>query len=283
MWITDNIFHEKQDARLCAQHCLNASLQGSYFTAVDLSKLAQDLDDQERIRMSENGLDSNEYRDFISQPSGNMDDTGYFSIQVIARALETFNLELIPVDSTDERAQRARNDPTAVQAFIFNMESHWFCVRRFHTHWFNLNSLLNKPKYMSSLYLTEYLRQMKEDGYAIFIVSGVFPDCIADHSPPFFDESVVEPPTVDLTSDDDDLQRAIQLSLSCSTNSVTELEKALEMSLESFEQSRSVERTFEPSVNFSSSNSKQLEISHSLKKRGVGYVAFTYLPMNFKE
>lgn len=225
-------------------------MQGSYFTAVDLSKLAQDLDDEERIRMSENGLDSREYRDFISQPSGNMDDTGYFSIQVISRALETFGLELIPLNSTDERAQRARNDPTTVQAFIFNMESHWFCVRRFHTQWFDLNSLLNKPRYMSSLYLTEYLRQMKEDGYSIFIVSGVFPACVADISPPHFDESIVEPPTVDLTTadSDEDLQRAIRLSLSCSANSLTELEKAVEMSLECFTESRSPQNTTETSI-----------------------------------
>lgn len=211
--------------------------------------MAQDLDDEERIRMSENGLDSNEYRDFINEPSGNMDDTGYFSIQVISRALETFGLELIPLNSTDERAQRAKNDPTTVQAFILNMESHWFCVRRFHTHWFDLNSLLNKPRYMSSLYLTEYLRQMKEDGYSIFIVSGVFPDCAADHSPPYFDETIVEPATVDLTADgDDDLQRAIRLSLSCSANSLTELEKAVEMSLECFTESRSPENTAETSI-----------------------------------
>lgn len=224
-------------------------MQGSYFTAVDLSKLAQDLDDEERIRMSENGLDSREYRDFISQPSGNMDDTGYFSIQVISRALETFGLELIPLNSTDERAQRARSDPTTVQAFIFNMESHWFCVRRFHTQWFDLNSLLNKPRYMSSLYLTEYLRQMKEDGYSIFIVSGVFPACVADLSPPHYDESIVEPPTVDLTADsDEDLQRAIRLSLSCSANSLTELEKAVEMSLECFTESRSPQNTTETSI-----------------------------------
>lgn len=224
-------------------------MQGSYFTAVDLSKLAQDLDDEERNRMSENGLDSNDYRDFISQPSGNVDDTGYFSIQVISRALATFGLELIPLNSTDERAQRARNDPTTVQAFIFNMENHWFCVRRFHTHWFDLNSLLNKPRYMSSLYLTEYLRQMKADGYSIFIVSGIFPDCVADSSPPYYDERIVEPPTVDLTADsDDDLQRAIKLSLSASANSLSELEKAVEMSLECFSESRLPENVSNTSV-----------------------------------
>jgi hypothetical protein len=66
------VFHEKQDGQvmkafvgfcqivssrlyakdafcrqLCAQHALNSLLQGPYFTAVDLSSIAQDLDDKE--------------------------------------------------------------------------------------------------------------------------------------------------------------------------------------------------------------------------------------------
>lgn len=40
--------------RLCAQHCLNAALQGPYFTAVDLSEIAHGLDEEERQQMSEN-------------------------------------------------------------------------------------------------------------------------------------------------------------------------------------------------------------------------------------
>lgn len=43
----------QQEGRLCAQHCLNAVLQGSYFTAVDLSELAMRLDEEERQQMSE--------------------------------------------------------------------------------------------------------------------------------------------------------------------------------------------------------------------------------------
>lgn len=44
----------QQEGRLCAQHGLNAVLQGSYFTAVDLSEIAQGLDEEERKQMSEN-------------------------------------------------------------------------------------------------------------------------------------------------------------------------------------------------------------------------------------
>lgn len=50
---------------MCAQHCLNALLQGSYFTPVDLATLAQQMDDEERIRMAESGIESEEYRRFL--------------------------------------------------------------------------------------------------------------------------------------------------------------------------------------------------------------------------
>lgn len=55
----------QQEGSLCALHCLNALLQGPYFTAVDLAMHAQNLDDEERIRMAESGVDSLEYRTFL--------------------------------------------------------------------------------------------------------------------------------------------------------------------------------------------------------------------------
>lgn len=169
-----------------------------------------------------------------------MDDTGFFSVQVISRALSLWNLELIPMNSTDSYATQMRNDPTKAQAFIFNMDSHWFCVRRF-AHiktesnvvakdsfaFFNLNSCLSKPEYMSSLYLTEYLKQMLHEGYSIFVVKGDLPECTADTNPPVMLQSsrldgAKSFKFVDLTKSDStksvgetdaDLQRAIQLSL----------------------------------------------------------------------
>uniref|UniRef100_A0A8C1MUY9 ubiquitinyl hydrolase 1 n=1 Tax=Cyprinus carpio TaxID=7962 RepID=A0A8C1MUY9_CYPCA len=67
---------------LCAQHCLNNLLQGEYFSPVELSSIAQQLDEEERMRMAEGGVQTEEYRTFLQQPSGNMDDSGFFSIQV---------------------------------------------------------------------------------------------------------------------------------------------------------------------------------------------------------
>uniref|UniRef100_A0A2K6K9D1 ubiquitinyl hydrolase 1 n=1 Tax=Rhinopithecus bieti TaxID=61621 RepID=A0A2K6K9D1_RHIBE len=69
---------------LCAQHCLNNLLQGEYFSPVELASIAHQLDEEERMRMAEGGVTSEDYR----QPSENMDDSGFFSIQVICNALK---------------------------------------------------------------------------------------------------------------------------------------------------------------------------------------------------
>ncbi|XP_019407974.1 PREDICTED: ataxin-3 isoform X3 [Crocodylus porosus] len=141
----ESIFHERQEGSLCAQHCLNNLLQGEYFSPVELSFIAQQLDEEERMRMAEGGMSSEEYRTFLQycslittsvffpilhleqQPSGNMDDSGFFSIQ-----------------------------------------------------WFNLNSLLTGPELISDTYLALFLAQLQQEGYSIFVVKGDLPDCEAD-------------------------------------------------------------------------------------------------------
>ncbi|KAM9555881.1 ataxin-3 isoform 7-T7 [Guaruba guarouba] len=54
-----------QEGSLCAQHCLNNLLQGEYFSPVELSSIAQQLDEEERMRMAEGGVSSEEYRTFL--------------------------------------------------------------------------------------------------------------------------------------------------------------------------------------------------------------------------
>lgn len=176
----DAIFHEKQDGSLCAQHCLNALLQGEYFTAVDLASLAQQMDEVERLRMAEGGVNSEEYRLFLQEPSSNMDDSGYFSIQVIASALEVWNLEIVPFNSQQPIALEAKVNPIDQTAFICNYRDHWFSIRKLGNQWFNLNSLLSGPELISDTYLAMFLAQLQQEGYSIFIIVGGLPDCEAD-------------------------------------------------------------------------------------------------------
>uniref|UniRef100_A0A8D0HCS0 ubiquitinyl hydrolase 1 n=1 Tax=Sphenodon punctatus TaxID=8508 RepID=A0A8D0HCS0_SPHPU len=167
-----------QEGSLCAQHCLNNLLQGEYFSPVELSSIAQQLDEEERIRMAEGGMSSEEYRTFLQQPSGNMDDSGFFSIQVISNALKVWGLELILFNSPEY--QRLGIDPINERSFICNYKEHWFTVRKLGKQWFNLNSLLTGPELISDTYLALFLAQLQQEGYSIFVVKVDLPDCEAD-------------------------------------------------------------------------------------------------------
>ncbi|KAE8586236.1 hypothetical protein XENTR_v10021603 [Xenopus tropicalis] len=172
------IFHEKQEGSLCAQHCLNNLLQGEYFSPVELSSIAMQLDEQERMRMAEGGVTSEDYRTFVQQPSGNMDDSGFFSIQVISDALSVWGLELTLFNSPEYR--NLGIDPINEKAFICNYKEHWFTVRKLGKQWFNLNSLLTGPELISDTYLALFLAQLQQEGYSIFVVKGDLPECEAD-------------------------------------------------------------------------------------------------------
>ncbi len=70
-----------KEAALCGVHCLNTLLQGPLFGAIELGQIAQDLDALERTFMSENGIESEDYKKFIAEDSGNVSSDGFFSIQ----------------------------------------------------------------------------------------------------------------------------------------------------------------------------------------------------------
>lgn len=200
----ESILFEKQEASLCAQHALNMLLQGPYFSAVDLAEIAHDLDERENLVL---GTDSSSSR--------NMDDSGFFSVQVVAEALRVFNLELIPLTSPSAAEYRA--DPTCGRAYICNLNDHWFAIRRFGFQWFKLNSLLSSPKLISDTYLSLYLAQLANDGYSIFVVVGELPHCNADE---ILTQCPVDPalaaqdePIREDQREDEDLARAIALSL----------------------------------------------------------------------
>uniref|UniRef100_A0A2K5QSD7 ubiquitinyl hydrolase 1 n=1 Tax=Cebus imitator TaxID=2715852 RepID=A0A2K5QSD7_CEBIM len=201
-----------QEGSLCAQHCLNNLLQGEYFSPVELSSIAHQLDEEERMRMAEGGVTSEDYRTFLQQPSGNMDDSGFFSIQVISNALKVWGLELILFNSPEY--QRLRIDPINERSFICNYKEHWFTVRKLGKQWFNLNSLLTGPELISDTYLALFLAQLQQEGK------------VRLHSPPlipvllFFRvhktdlERVLEANDGSgmLDEDEEDLQRALALS-----------------------------------------------------------------------
>ncbi|KAG0333357.1 Ataxin-3 [Podila humilis] len=163
------IFHEQQEGNLCAQHCLNALLQGPYFTAIDLAELARQLDQQEDEALGRTSESST--RNNNNNKSQNMDDSGFFSVQVLSHALSIWNAQIIPWGAKEVRA--AKMQPEREFAFICNLDQHWYTLRRFgpSTHrWYDLNSMLRHPQYMSATYLGMTLSQLEAEGYSIFVV-----------------------------------------------------------------------------------------------------------------
>ncbi|CAI2184181.1 3099_t:CDS:2, partial [Funneliformis geosporum] len=169
-----------QEGQLCAQHCLNSLLQGEYFTAVDLSEIARNLDQAEQAALSEGNTEEVEEniqnRIANSSSSQNMDDS------VVAFHLQSWlMIDIIPIGSEDGRI--ARIHPEDEIAYICNLHEHWFTLRKFggiSSRWYNLDSLFHGPKSISQTYLGMLLNQLENEGYSIFVVKGQLPSSQAD-------------------------------------------------------------------------------------------------------
>uniref|UniRef100_A0A0N5BT10 ubiquitinyl hydrolase 1 n=1 Tax=Strongyloides papillosus TaxID=174720 RepID=A0A0N5BT10_STREA len=165
----DSIYFEKQEGQLCAQHAINMLLQDHIFTAVDLGSIAQSLDTMEREHLS----DASNY---VSQ---HMDDSGYFSLQVIEVALNNAsNLVLRNFESPE--AAHIRANPTSAKAFVLHLDQHWFVIRKFGRQFVILNSMNSGPVVITDTYLSLFLTQMVHENYHIFVVEGDLPRCEAD-------------------------------------------------------------------------------------------------------
>jgi ataxin-3 len=241
-----SIYHEQQDAALCAMHCLNNLLQQKQFSEEDFVEIARGLDENEEKLMSEMGRDTEEYKEYIKmileKGSQNISDDGNFSVQTLMKALEIFGLEL--TDINHPSMKYVKEDPsTRANAFICNYASHWLALRRFGSHWFNLNSILEYPEYVSPTYLSLYLEQLRTEGYTIYVVVGNLPQCeldlLADYAFDPIEYNTVSKKTLSTNrimspqNNDDDLQKAIRMSLSenQSSDSMNQEDEDLQLAL----------------------------------------------------
>ncbi|KAF7142690.1 hypothetical protein RHSIM_Rhsim05G0204700 [Rhododendron simsii] len=191
------LYHEVQESKLCAVHCVNTVLQGPFFSEFDLAALASDLDCRERQMMLEGGSGAG----LVPEESHNVSLDGDFSIQVLfpllttyalrflfplltrviqkfwlqvlEKALEVWDLQVIPLNSPV--AEPAQIDPELGNAFICHLQDHWFCIRKVNGEWYNFDSLYAAPEHLSKFYLSAYLDTLKGFGWSIFLVRGNFP------------------------------------------------------------------------------------------------------------
>ncbi|KAG5243067.1 hypothetical protein OIU77_030166 [Salix suchowensis] len=167
------LYHEVQEAKLCAVHCVNTVLQGPFFSEFDLAALASELDSKERQMMQEGNVSSSSAGDYLSAESHNVSLGGDFSIQVLQKALEVWDLQVIAFDSPV--AEQAQIDPDLENAFICHLHDHWFCIRKVNGEWYNFDSLYAAPQHLSKFYLAAYMDSLKNSGWSIFLVRGNFP------------------------------------------------------------------------------------------------------------
>ncbi|KAG2150357.1 Josephin-domain-containing protein [Suillus clintonianus] len=219
------IYHERQQegSNLCAQHALNSLLQGNYFTAPDLSEFARKMDALEEYSRYDDAT--------RARTSTNMDDTGFFSVQVLEEALNVWNLSLVRWRS--EAMKPYQNEPHNQTAFVLNQNQHWYTLRRFGDlsipgdgHWFNLDSTKRQPQWISKLYLGMFLQQAESDGYSIFTVTQIDPD--AHSQIPHVDADAIASTLPDPTSTSSTPQDDAELGFE---NEDMELQAALQASL----------------------------------------------------
>lgn len=61
-------------------------------------------------------------------------------------------------------------EPTTMEGFICNKQSHWFAIRKIHGKYWNLNSTLDRPELISHFKLATELDKLIADGYSVFCV-----------------------------------------------------------------------------------------------------------------
>jgi len=211
------IYHETQEAGLCGVHCLNSLLQAPYYSEIDLANIARSLDQKERQLMLEAGTDSADLIKYLAEDSGNVADDGNYSLQVLSEALNVFDLKV--------EALGKKQPPPNAEAFICNLQEHWFTLRKIHNHWWDLNSLYKKPNWVSPLYLSVYLDTLRASNYEIFVINGKLPQlnahASADLSLGARGRFVLMNPGGKNPDDDSELRKAITASLSTNPSSTS--------------------------------------------------------------
>ena len=133
------LYHEKQESALCGQHCLNNLLQGPYFDAGALADIALELDRKEMALMMSQGM-TDEARSFLKEQSGNVDEQGNFSVQVLSEAVQRM-FKLTLEDARHEEVRPLMRDPAKLaEGFVINRYAHWLCMRKLEGQWWRINS-----------------------------------------------------------------------------------------------------------------------------------------------
>lgn len=127
----------------------------------------------------EGGTSSKDYLKRIAEGSGNVDESGNFSIEVLRSALMTrFDLEL---PNIRQKGVGDKIEITNIGGFICNRASHWFAIRKINDTFYNLNSTLEQPEVISHFKLAAEMEALQTGGYSVFcVVDSLPPSCCSE-------------------------------------------------------------------------------------------------------
>jgi len=180
------IYHEKQEASLCARHCLNNLLQGPKFTEIDLMQIAEQISKEEEEMIRRSALSDTRDQDLSAwlrtEQNAHVDESGNFSLPVLERALQSlYGLRIIRWGSS-ALEQKTYSEPEKLNAFILNYGNHWFSIIKVAGVWYDMNSLSGcpyleaQPKRISDYYLQAYIQALQADKHSVFVVDGKLPE-----------------------------------------------------------------------------------------------------------
>lgn len=127
---------------------------------------------------NEGGVNSKDYLKRIAEGSGNVDESGNFSIEVLRSALmNRYGLELPNI-----RQQGVNSlEITTMDGFICNRSSHWFAIRKINGRYWNLNSTNERPELISHFNLAKEMEGLQASGYSVFcVVERLPPPCTSE-------------------------------------------------------------------------------------------------------
>lgn len=180
------IYHEKQEASLCARHCLNNLLQGPKFTEIDLMQIAEQISKEEEDLIRRSAVSDTRDEDLSAwlrtEQNSHVDDSGNFSLPVLERALNSlYSLRIIRWGSS-ALSQKTYSEPEKLNAFILNQGNHWFSILKVAGIWYDMNSLSGcpylkaQPKRISDFYLQSYIQALQANKHSVFVVDGKLPE-----------------------------------------------------------------------------------------------------------
>jgi len=180
------IYHEKQEASLCARHCLNNLLQGPKFTEIDLMQIAEQISKEEEELIRASAVSDTRDEDLSAwlrtEQNAHVDESGNFSLPVLERALNSlYNLRIIRWGSSALN-QQTYSEPEKLNAFILNYGNHWFSIIKVAGVWYDMNSLSGcpylkaQPKRISDFYLQSYIQALQANKHSVFVVDGKLPE-----------------------------------------------------------------------------------------------------------